>query len=216
MARIVRLTESDMNRLVRKVVNENKMDRIKQSDDFLKLVNILQRHPRATEKLRDELSESLNEDNDEYNHYDYGDSQPKKISKKEYWVRRLKGLGLGAAVGALMGVVMAGGVNADDVLQMALASAAGVGAVSDTIMRTVGRTKEIEPNATNVEENYKRRKTLKEWKGNLSDNENPEKNDFYNKLEEALGIAGENSEYLYMSLSNKIDEWIENHRYENR
>lgn len=60
------------------------------------------------------------------------------------------------------------------------------------------------------------RKTLKEWKGNRSDNENPEKNDFYNKLEEALEIAGENSEYLFMSLSNKIDEWIENERYENR
>lgn len=153
--KIIRLTENDLTNLIRKVVNENKMEKIKHSEDFMKLVDILQSHPRAAEKLRDELSESLNEDNDEYHHYDYGDSQPKEISKKEYWVRRLKGLGLGAAVGALMGIVMAGGVSADDVLQMALASAAGVGAVSDTLMRTVGRTKEREPN---VEENYIRRK----------------------------------------------------------
>lgn len=155
MRKIVRLIESDLNRLIRRVINENEIDRIKQSDDFLKLVDILQSNPRAADKLRDELFETINEDNDEYDYYDYIDSQPKEINKDQYWKRRLKGLGLGAAVGALMGVAMAGGFSAEDVLQMALASATGVGAVSDTLMRTVGRTKKID----NIEEKFLKKNT---------------------------------------------------------
>ena len=58
------------------------------------------------------------------------------------------------------------------------------------------------------------RKTLKEWRGNGTGNETPERNDFYKKLEEALNFAGEESEYLFMSLSNKIDEWVDNAKYE--
>lgn len=162
MGKVIRLTESDLQRIIKRVVSENKIEKIKQSDDFLELVDILQSHPRAAEKLRDEMSESLNED-DDYHYYDYIDHSPQKISKGEYWKRRLKTLGLGSAIGAVMGVMMAGGLSADDVLQMALASAAGVGFVSDKLVRTVGRTKEEEPNAKDIEENYKRRrKTIKE------------------------------------------------------
>ena len=156
MGKVIRLTESDLQRIIKRVVSENKIDKIKQSDDFLKLVDILQSHPRAAEKLRNEMSESLNED--DYHYYDYIDQSPKKISKGEYWKRRLKTLGLGSAIGAVMGVMMAGGLSADDVLQMALAAAGGLGFVSDKLVRTVGRTKEEEPDAKDVEENYRRRK----------------------------------------------------------
>ena len=58
------------------------------------------------------------------------------------------------------------------------------------------------------------RRTLKEWRGNYVGPGQPERNDFYKKLEEALEFAGEESEYLFMALSNKIDEWIDNAKYE--
>jgi len=58
------------------------------------------------------------------------------------------------------------------------------------------------------------RKTLKEWRGKGVGDERPERDDFYKKLESALDFAGEESEYLFMALSNKIDEWINNKKYE--
>ena len=58
------------------------------------------------------------------------------------------------------------------------------------------------------------RKTLKEWRGNYVPGGQDNRNEFYKKLEEALEFAGENSEYLYMSLSNKIDDWIHEEKYE--
>jgi ferric-dicitrate binding protein FerR (iron transport regulator) len=103
------------------------------------LAAALKANPKAAEEIEKELKESLNEEETEY--ADYTDPTPKPISKKEYWTRKLKTIGLGAAAAAALGVLMAGGVSADDALQMALGAAAGGGAISGTLISTVGKVK---------------------------------------------------------------------------
>ena len=114
------------------------------NEDFQKLVNILKDNPEATEQLSQELEESLNE---EYDYFDYTDAQPKKITKSEYWKRKLLTVGLGSAVGALMGACMTG-FSAHDVLEMALAMATGAGVISNVLISNVSREKKSEVDET--------------------------------------------------------------------
>ena len=79
--------------------------------------------------------------NEDYDYFDYGDVQPEKISREEFWKRKLRLFGLSAAFGAIMGMFMAGGPDADTVIEMALAMAAGTAVVSNTLVSTVGREK---------------------------------------------------------------------------
>ena len=79
--------------------------------------------------------------NEEYEYKDYTDAQPKDITKREYWRRKLTTMGLGGLAGAIMAIPMAGGLSAPDILEMALAMAAGTAVVSGGLISTVGRTK---------------------------------------------------------------------------
>ena len=163
MKKVVRLTERDLQRIVKRVIKENeeewssssqeldnevdfsKMSLVDNSD-FQRLVSILRNNPEAAAELENDLEGGMNED---YDYLDYTDAQPKNISKKEYWVRRLSTLGLAGAAASLMGVVMAGGFSAEDVLQMALGMAAGGAALGDTLISTVGRRKRTEESMLN-------------------------------------------------------------------
>jgi hypothetical protein len=159
MKKIIRLTESDLARIVKRVIKENEEEWISQSEDmemdsdfekievpreiadnphFKKLVSILKRNPEEAEELEMELQGNLNED---YEYFDYSDAQPEKISRKDFWVRKIKNLLGSAAVGAVMGIFMAGGPDADTVIEMALAMAAGTAVVSNVLISTVGREK---------------------------------------------------------------------------
>jgi hypothetical protein len=159
MKKIIRLTESDLRKIFRLAIKENEEDWISQSQDiegesdfgkievprdlasnpnFKKLVSFFKRNPEEAEEMESELDTSLNED---YDYFDYGDTQPEKISREEFWKRKLRLFGLSAAFGAIMGMFMAGGPDADTVIEMALAMAAGTAVVSNTLISTVGREK---------------------------------------------------------------------------
>lgn len=159
MKKIIRLTESDLRKIFRLAIKENEEDWISQSQDiegesdfgkievprdlannpnFKKLVSFFKRNPEEAEEMESELDTSLNED---YDYFDYTDAQPEKISRENYWKRKLRLFGLSAAFGAIMGMFMAGGPSADSVIEMALAMAAGTAVVSNTLISTVGREK---------------------------------------------------------------------------
>jgi hypothetical protein len=106
--------------------------------EFQELVDTLRNNPEAAEQLQSELEEGLNE---EYEYMDYTDAQPKEIDKGEYWKRKLSTVGLTGLVGLVSGIAMAGGLSAEDVLQMALGTALGGAAIGNSLISTVHRSK---------------------------------------------------------------------------
>jgi hypothetical protein len=50
-------------------------------------------------------------------------------------------MGLAGVAGAIMAIPMAGGLGANDILEMALAMAAGTAVIGGGLISTVGRTK---------------------------------------------------------------------------
>ena len=196
MKKIIRLTESDLRKIFRLAIKENEEDWISQSQDiegesdfgkievprdlasnpnFKKLVSFFKRNPEAQEEIRSEFDVSLNED---YDYFDYGDTQPEKISREEFWKRKLKNFGFSAASGAIMGMFMAGGPDADTVIEMALAMAAGTAVVSNTLISTVGREKkkdydmgDQEPITEMEDDDYKDRSMYDPYYGDEEDDE---------------------------------------------
>ena len=159
MKKVIKLSENDLRRIITRIIKENEEDWISQSQDiegesdfgkievprdlasnpnFKKLVSFFKRNPEEAEEMESELDTSLNED---YDYFDYTDAQPEKISREDYWKRKLRLFGLSAAFGAIMGMFMAGGPSADTVIEMALATAAGTAVVSNTLISTVGKEK---------------------------------------------------------------------------
>lgn len=159
MKRTIRLTESELINLVKRIIKEDENEWIDSASDmegesdfskievpreiandrhFKKLVRFFENNPDLADNLEEELEGNLNED---YEYKDYTDAQPKNISKNEYWKRKLTVLGLGAVAGALMAIPMAGGLGAEDILQMALAMAAGTAVVSGGLISNVSRQK---------------------------------------------------------------------------
>ena len=155
MKKIIRLNESELVNLVKRIIKEDedqwvadsqeiegesdfsRMD-IQQMPEFQKLVRILKRNPEAAMELQSEMDDGLNE---EYEYLDYQDEQPKEIEKGEYWKRKLQTVGLYSLIGLVSGIAMAGGTSAEDVLQMALGAAIGGGAIANSMISTVHRRK---------------------------------------------------------------------------
>lgn len=155
MKKVIRLTENELINLVKRIIKEDedqwvadsqemedesdfsRMD-IQQMPEFQKLVRILKRNPEAAMELQSELIDELNE---EYEYMDYQDAQPKEIERGEYWKRKLTSVGLTGLVGLVSGIAMAGGLSAEDVLQMALGTALGGAAIGGTLVSTVSRRK---------------------------------------------------------------------------
>jgi len=159
MERLIRLTESELIRFVSKLIKEDEDQWVADSQEmedetdfskmevpqeiadnrhFKRLVRFFENNPELAGELEQELDGSLNED---YEYKDYTDAQPKQISKNEYWRRKLTTLGLGALAGAIMAIPMAGGLGAEDILQMALGMAAGTATISGALISNVSREK---------------------------------------------------------------------------
>ena len=106
MKTTIRLTESELINLVRRIIKEDEDQwvadskemedetdfsqmevpaEIAQNRHFKRLVRFFEKNPDAAEELEKELESGLNED---YEYKDYTDAQPKDISKKEYLRRK--------------------------------------------------------------------------------------------------------------------------------
>jgi hypothetical protein len=159
MKKTIRLTESELINLVRRIIKEDEdqwvVDSREMEDEsdfsqmevpaeiandrnFRRLVRFFEKNPEVAQEVEAELEGGLNE---EYEYKDYTDAQPKDISRNEYLRRKLTTMGLGAIAGAIMAIPMAGGLGAEDIIQMAIAMAAGTATIAGGLISNVARTK---------------------------------------------------------------------------
>jgi hypothetical protein len=154
MKRIIRLTESDLARIVKRVIKENeeewisqsedmemdsdfsKMEMLKQNEDFLELVDMFKKDPEMAKDIQRTLEHNVNES---YKYYDYGDNK-KEITKNHFLKRKLITYGIASLVSGILGYTM-GVMSGDDILQAALLMAGMGGAVWGTLASEVGREK---------------------------------------------------------------------------
>jgi hypothetical protein len=152
MKRIVRLTESDLARIVRRVIRENEEEWIDQSmdmesesdfskiklednEDFLELVSFFEENPEIAQEIKRAMEGTVTE---RYKYYDYGDTKKKEITKNEYLKRKLINYGIFGTLGAIVGYTM-GTMSGDDVLQAALLMAGLGGTVGAELASSSGR-----------------------------------------------------------------------------
>ena len=159
MKKTIRLTESELINLVRRIIKEDEDQWVADSREmedetdfsqmevpaeiandrnFRRLVRFFEKNPDAAQEVETELEGGLNE---EYEYKDYTDAQPKDISRNEYLRRKLTTMGLGAIAGAIMAIPMAGGLGAEDIIQMAIGMAAGTATIAGGLISNVARTK---------------------------------------------------------------------------
>lgn len=180
MKKVIRLTESDLARIVRRTIKESEQEALmqtiesdpKMSNQFDKIVDYLSGlDPEQQQEIESVISDA-NQSQGEYTegketkYYDYGGDRPQEISKSHFIKRKLMSILPPAIVGAIMGIAMAGGTNAADVLEMALGMAASMGAIGAGLISTVGRKKvdvpDEESDETSVTETYRRKRMVKE------------------------------------------------------
>ena len=159
MKKTIRLTESELINLVRRIIKEDEDQWVADSEEmdyetdfsqmevpaeiahnrnFRRVVRFFEKNPDVAQEVEAELNGGLNE---EYEYKDYTDAQPKDISRNEYLRRKLTTMGLGAIAGAIMAIPMAGGLGAEDIIQMAIAMAAGTATIAGGLISNVARTK---------------------------------------------------------------------------
>jgi len=177
MKRIIRLTESDLARIVKRVIKENEEDWISQSQDiegesdfekmelenipeFQELVDFFKENPEAAMDIKKTLEMGVNES---YKYYDYGDNK-KEITRKHYLKRKLATYGIATLVSGIVGYMM--GTMADDqVLQAALLAAGMGGFVVGSLASEVGREKVKDDEQINeMEDEEFMRGADKNWK----------------------------------------------------
>jgi hypothetical protein len=152
MKRIVRLTESDLARIVRRVIRENEEEWIDQSmdmegesdfskinlednEDFLELVSFFEENPEIAQEIKRAMEGTVTE---RYKYYDYGDTKKKEITKNEYLKRKLINYGIFGTLGAIVGYMM-GTMAGEEVLQAALLMAGLGGTVGAELAASSGR-----------------------------------------------------------------------------
>ena len=154
MKRIVRLTESDLARIIRRVIRENeeewidqakdiegdsdfsKMEKLESNEDFLELVSFFEENPEIAQEIKRAMEGTVTE---RYKYYDYGDSRGKKeITRNEYLKRKLINYGIFGTLGAIVGYTM-GTMSGDAVLQAALLMAGLGGTVGAELAASSGR-----------------------------------------------------------------------------
>jgi len=152
MGRIVRLTESDLARIVRRVIRENEEEWIDQSmdmesesdfskiklednEDFLELVSFFEENPEIAQEIKRAMEGTVTE---RYKYYDYGDTKKKEITKNEYLKRKLINYGIFGTLGAIVGYTM-GTMAGEEVLQAALLMAGLGGTVGAELAASSGR-----------------------------------------------------------------------------
>ena len=154
MKKIIRLTESDLVRIVKQVIKENeeewisqsqdmemdsdfsKMEMLKQNEDFLELVDRFKEDPEMAKNIQRALEMNINES---YKYYDYGDNK-KEITRNHFLKRKLTTYGLSTLLAGIVGYTM-GTMAGDDILQAALFMAGLGGGVLGTLSSEVGREK---------------------------------------------------------------------------
>jgi hypothetical protein len=155
MKKIIRLTESDLERIVRRVIRENEEEWIDQSQDmegesdfskmelenieeFQELVSFFEENPDIAQEIKSAMNSNVSE---EYKYYDYSDERGKKeITRNQYLKRKLINYGIWGTLGAIVGYTM-GTMSGDDVLQAALLTAGLGGTIGAELSGNVGREK---------------------------------------------------------------------------
>ena len=183
MKKVIRLTESQLVNLIKRTIKEDEQEAMmstiesdpKMSRQFDKIVNYLSGlEPEEQEQIQDVVlgGEEMQGEYTEGKrtvYKDYGpDRGPVEISKSEFVKRKLMSILPASIVGAIMGIAMAGGMSADDVLQMALGTAAVTGSLGAGLISTVGREtvdtpdeEEMGDEEKPMSESYRRKKVIR-------------------------------------------------------
>jgi len=170
MKRIVRLTESDLQRIVRRVIKENeeewvsqsqemegesdfsKMDKLEGNTDFQSLVDFFEENPDIAQDIQNAMGGSMNEGQ---KYYDYSDSRGKKeITRNEYLKRKLINYGVWGTLGGIVGYMM-GTMSGDEVLQAALLMAGLGGTIGAELSGQVGRERVEESNKKRISQRFR-------------------------------------------------------------
>ena len=170
MKRIVRLTESDLHRIVRRVIKENeeewvsqsqemegesdfsKMDKLEGNTDFQSLVGFFEENPDIAQDIQNAMGGSMNEGQ---KYYDYSDSRGKKeITRNEYLKRKLINQGVWGTLGGIVGYMM-GTMSGDEVLQAALLMAGLGGTIGAELSGQVGRERVEESNKKRISQRFR-------------------------------------------------------------
>jgi len=155
MKKIIKLTESDLTRIVRRIIKENEQDWIDQSQDmdvesdfskmelenieeFQELVSFFEENPDIAQEIKKAMNGNVSE---AYKYYDYSDSRGKKeITRNQYLKRKLINYGIWGILGAIVGATM-GTMSGEGILQAALLMAGLGGTVGAELSGNVGREK---------------------------------------------------------------------------
>jgi len=154
MKKTIRLTESELINLVRRIIKEDedqwvvdsqemedesdfsKMEKLENNDDFQDLVTFFQENPDVAEEIKNAMEMNVTE---AYKYYDYSDSRGKKeITRNQYLKRKLINYGIFGTLGAIVGYMM-GTMAGDEVLQAALLMAGLGGTVGAELSASSGR-----------------------------------------------------------------------------
>jgi len=154
MKKTIRLTESELINLVRRIIKEDedqwvvdsqemedesdfsKMEKLENNDDFQDLVTFFQENPDVAEEIKNAMEMNVTE---AYKYYDYSDSRGKKeITRNQYLKRKLINYGIFGTLGAIVGYLM-GTMAGDEVLQAALLMAGLGGTVGAELSASSGR-----------------------------------------------------------------------------
>ena len=154
MKRTIRLTESELINLVKRIIKEDedqwvadsqemedesdfsKMEKLESNDDFQDLVSFFEENPDIAEEIKNAMEGNMAES---YKYYDYGDSRGKKeITRNQYLKRKLINYGIFGTLGAIVGYMM-GTMAGDEVLQAALLMAGLGGTVGAELSASSGR-----------------------------------------------------------------------------
>ncbi len=154
MKKTIRLSESELINLVRRIIKEDedqwvadskemedesdfsKMEKLENNDDFQDLVTFFQENPDVAEEIKNAMEMNVTE---AYKYYDYSDSRGKKeITRNQYLKRKLINYGIFGTLGAIVGYMM-GTMAGDEVLQAALLMAGLGGTVGAELSASSGR-----------------------------------------------------------------------------
>ena len=152
MKRIIRLTETDLTKLIRRIIKENEEDWVDMSQDmevesdfskmdlesipeFQELVTFFQENPDIAQEIKSAMESNVTE---AYKFYDYSDTTKKEITRNQYLKRKLMNYGIWGTLGAIVGYMM-GTMAGDEVLQAALLMAGMGGTVGAELSGQVGR-----------------------------------------------------------------------------
>ena len=135
MKKIIRLTESDLARIVRCVIKEQgeldmennfNSENIKSDPNFKKLVMLLKKNPEIVMDLKNDLEEEKNElyENEE-------------DSEEEFWNKKLKAFGIGFAFPVILGLSYKFGMSIVDIIQTLVSTAFLTGIFSKKFIDSV-------------------------------------------------------------------------------